>query len=375
MFLIDKSSNNILRLNEKTFSELGYREREHLQEWIAKNPECFGEPLLIIQKEFDGFADTSERLDLLALDKQGSLVLIENKLDDSGRDVTWQSLKYASYCSSLGRSAILEIYQSYLNRYEAGAIAEQKLTDFFDGVDVTEIAFNQPLTQRIILVAARFRKEVTSTVLWLMGFKIRVQCFKTSVFTLEDQSFLNFEQIIPTKDAEDYMIGMAEKVSKEAEERKEVQHRHVVRMKFWKLLLEAMNRKSPLFQSISPGKNNWLSKGSGISRVAYNFVFTQTYARVELYIDKEEAAFNTALFDGLITQREVIEAEIGRALVWERADENRFCRIKNEKSVAGYDEANWPEMIDFLTTQMIKLEAVMKPRLEQIARSIPAIGL
>jgi len=42
---------------------------------------------LVIQKEFDGFNETNERLDLLALDKQGNIVVIENKLDDSGKDV------------------------------------------------------------------------------------------------------------------------------------------------------------------------------------------------------------------------------------------------------------------------------------------------
>ena len=104
MFTIDKSTNRIEKITEKTFSELGFKEREHLQEWIANNPSSLGdkeEQLLIIQKEFDGFDDTRERLDLLAIDRQGNLVIIENKLDDSGRDVTWQALKYASYCSSL----------------------------------------------------------------------------------------------------------------------------------------------------------------------------------------------------------------------------------------------------------------------------------
>jgi hypothetical protein len=75
-----------------------------------------GEELLIIQKEFDGFQDTNERLDLLALDKQGCLVVIENKLDDTGRDVTWQALKYASYCSTLSKEQIRAIYQSYLDK-------------------------------------------------------------------------------------------------------------------------------------------------------------------------------------------------------------------------------------------------------------------
>jgi len=101
MYQINPTSNAIVQLVPKSFSELGFTERGHLQEWIAKMPESLGEELLIIQKEFDGFDETRERLDLLALDKQGSLVVIENKLDDSGRDVVWQALKYASYCSSL----------------------------------------------------------------------------------------------------------------------------------------------------------------------------------------------------------------------------------------------------------------------------------
>ncbi len=93
MFQINRADNRLTKIEEKTFSELQFREREHLQEWLARMPEALGEELLIIQKEFDGFDDTRERLDLLALDKSGQLVVIENKLDDTGRDVVWQALK------------------------------------------------------------------------------------------------------------------------------------------------------------------------------------------------------------------------------------------------------------------------------------------
>src|SRR5262249_26019041 len=116
MFKIDKAANSIVPLTLRKFGELGFRERHNLQEWIAKEPSCLGEELLIIQKEFSGFSDTHERLDLLAVDKQGSLVLIENKLDDTGRDVTWQALKYASYCSGLSKEHIRSIYQDYLDK-------------------------------------------------------------------------------------------------------------------------------------------------------------------------------------------------------------------------------------------------------------------
>jgi len=113
-FRINRESNSIEQLTERKFGELGFNERYDLQEWIAydlqewiaKEPSCLGEDLLIIQKEFAGFSDTHERLDLLAIDKEGKLVLIENKLDDSGSDVTWQALKYASYCSKLTKEDV-----------------------------------------------------------------------------------------------------------------------------------------------------------------------------------------------------------------------------------------------------------------------------
>lgn len=77
---------------------------------------------MIIAKEFDGFSETLERLDLLAFDKQGNLVIIENKLDDAGRNVTWQALKYVSYCASLDAGQMRSIYQRYLKKYKVGEI-------------------------------------------------------------------------------------------------------------------------------------------------------------------------------------------------------------------------------------------------------------
>ena len=121
MFHGDVPGNRLVRLEERRFAALNLREREHLQDWLVRMPDALGEELPIIQKEFDGFADTRERLDVLALDKEGRLVVVENKLDDSGRDFVWQALKYVAYCSSLKKAEIVEIYQSYLNRWSDGA--------------------------------------------------------------------------------------------------------------------------------------------------------------------------------------------------------------------------------------------------------------
>lgn len=252
MYKINKRSNSIEKVDKKTFSELGFKERQNLQEWIAKEPTCLGEELLIIQKEFDGFDDTRERLDLLALDKNGSLVIIENKLDDTGRDVVWQAIKYASYCSSLTKEQIVEIYQDYLDRKESGGDAKDKIIDFFDEIDYDEIVLNEK-DQRIIFIAANFRKEITSAALWLLNHNISLQCFKVTPYGFGEELFLNIDQIIPTKESEEYMIKMAKKEQEQKSSDQKLQNGHIIRFEFWKKLLEAMNKSgSVLFANISP---------------------------------------------------------------------------------------------------------------------------
>jgi hypothetical protein len=324
--------------------------------------------LLIIQKEFAGFSDTQERLDLLALDRQGSLVIIENKLDDTGRDVTWQALKYASYCAALSKNEIIRIFQDLLDREEPGTKAVERLCDFFETPDVEELALNSGVTQRIILVAARFRKEVTSTVLWLSNFRLRIQCFKVTPYSMGDDLYMNVEQIIPTREAEEFMIGLADKARDEVEGVETEQRRHTVRRRFWTQLLRVMNTKSQLYGNISPGAQHWISAGTGTRDVKLNFAATQWYGRAELYIDRGDKDENEAIFDALFADREIIEHEFGGQLEWERLDDKRACRIKAETPGDVFDPERWPEMTDFMTDAMVRMERALKPRLSQVAR-------
>ena len=96
LFRIKPGSRESERIKEVEFAQLGLRERRDIQEWIAANPGILGEDLLIIGKEFSGFDLTNERPDLLAVDSSGKLVVIELKRDDTGGNVHWQAIKYAS---------------------------------------------------------------------------------------------------------------------------------------------------------------------------------------------------------------------------------------------------------------------------------------
>ena len=371
MYKINTSTNTIEKLSKQTFTELGFKERQNLQEWIDKEPTCLGEDLLIIQKEFDGFDDTKERLDLLAIDKNGGLVIIENKLDDTGRDVVWQAIKYASYCSSLTKEQIVEIYQNYLDKKSISKLnATEKIVEFFNDKDFEDIRLNER-DQRIIFIAANFRKEITSAVMWLINHRINVQCYKTTPYKFGDEIFLSIEQIIPTKEAEEYMIKMATKEQEEHSSIKSQQTRHVLRLEFWKRLLEAMsNSGTNLFSGITPTDNHWIQAGSGMRSCPYIFVFSRKFGRVELYIDRGERNENNYIFDELLKNKTTIESNFGDELTWERLEERRACRIKYEKPFDGYNKDSWDEMISFLISTMVKFENTMKPFIAELNKKL-----
>ncbi len=371
MYLINKAGNHISKIPQKTFSDLGFKEKEHLQEWLADNPEALGEELLIIQKEFSGFSDTKERLDLLALDKQGNLVVIENKLDDTGKDVTWQVLKYASYCSTLSKKEIKDIYQDYLDKQSNNGSAEDNLADFFNETEYDELQINKGQTQRIIMVAGNFRKEVTSTVLWLMNYKLRIQCFKVTPYALDEQLFLDIEQIIPMKDTEEYVISMADKTQEDISSQEELKSRHHLRIEFWKLLLKEFNSKSGLFQNINPTKDHWISAGGGISGVGFNFAVSKSYARTEVYIARAIAEENKFIYDQLHKIKDEVEEVFGGKLQWERLDKKKACRIKNElQEVSFYEKDDWDKMIAFMVESMVRMERAFKSVLADVNQKL-----
>ncbi len=376
MYQIDKKMNRIIRLQEKKFTDLKFNERGHLQEWLANEPMALGEELLIVQKEFDGFDDTRERLDLLALDKDGNLVIIENKLDDSGRDVVWQALKYASYCSTLKKEQIVEVYQKYLDKYFHGRDAQTLICEFLGEPDIGEVVINGGNQQRLMFVAAHFRKEVTSTVLWLLSHSIRLQCFKVTPYAMGESLLLNLEQIIPTPEAAEYMIGISQKEAEVKTTEKEAKDRHRIRQEFWSKALEALrSSKTDLFNNISPSKDHWISAGSGVSNCPYNLIFGHNIIRVELQITLGTKVDNKYIFDQLFAEKDKIEGTFGHKLSWDRLDDRISSYVRYGLAVDGDNREDWPEMIAWLITHIIKMEAAFKKPLAEAAQAFKKAGI
>lgn len=325
MYILDQKSKTLIKAEKCTFKSLNLKERQDLQEWIAKEPSSLGEDLLIIQKEFDGFADTRERLDLLAIDKKGNLVVIENKLDDSGRDVTWQAIKYASYCSSLSKQDVINIFQKYLG---TSGSAVDTLSEFFDNRDIEDIEINKGNSQRIILVAANFHKEVTSSVLWLQNFNLRIKCFKVTPYKYGDQVMVEFDQIIPIEDTEEFQIKIANKEQEESVESESTQIRYRNRHKFWSEFIEYSKTINGLYAASTAVTDNWMGKSvRTMSGGSINVIINKDNCRVELYINSGEQARNKEIFDKLAAHKSNIDAQIN-GLEWQRMDDKVTCRVR-----------------------------------------------
>lgn len=330
MYRINRQENNITQLEEKSFAELHFREREHLQEWIAKNPQVLGEndDLLIIQKEFSGFNDTNERLDLLAIDKERRLVIIENKLDDTGRDVVWQALKYTSYCSTLSTSQIIKIYQDYLDQTSSGEDAKTNILDFLSLEEDAELLLNRS-DQRMIFVANNFRKEVTSTVLWLLNHDIQIQCFKAKPYLLGDEVLLQIEQIIPLPETQEFMIDAKEKQKEDAVKSRAVADSEAYLVQFWnELKTELKHRNLNYFDNVkskplySFGTWKWEGK--------FCVVFGRHTIRVELYFSNDA---DKTLFDAMKEYQAELDAKFEHPLGWQRLDDKKASRIKYEMPI------------------------------------------
>jgi len=208
MYKVDLQNKKLIEIPITAFSTLNLKERFDIQEWISGTPKILGEELLIIAKEL--ILLSGKRLDLLAIDKQGALVVIELKRDDSGSDVEWQAIKYASYCSSFTQGDLFKTYAEYLSSNDDDA--QVKIEEFID-TELEEL--NQK--QRIILVSKEFNSEVISAVLWLRDFEVDITCVRLTPH-LDDNGnlFINSDIIIPLPEAKDYI---QKKESKQKEQR------------------------------------------------------------------------------------------------------------------------------------------------------------
>lgn len=208
MYKFNIQENILEKIKRTSFKENKIMERDNIQEWIRKEPSILGEELIIIAHEYDKF-EVNERLDLLAIDKEGNLAVIEVKRDNTGGSVDFQSLKYCSYCSTLTPNEIVEIYEEYLKKFNINENAIENIINFLevDSEDILNSILNT--SQRIIITGAEIDKRILSSAAWLSKNNIDIKCITIEPYLTDDKKeiLIDINQIIPVYDINDYFIN------------------------------------------------------------------------------------------------------------------------------------------------------------------------
>ncbi len=212
MPLFEVSESGLRPQSVATFKELGMYERVDLQPLLRDDISALDDDLLVIGEEYGNWEDARRRIDLLAIDRTGHLVVIELKRTDDGGHMELQALRYAAMISSLDFADVVEAYTRHCARLRPGddIDARAELTNFLDQADDEEPVISSDV--RIVLVSADFGREITTTVLWLNRFDgMDIRCVRLVPYKIDNRLLLDIQQVLPLPEATDYQVRLRRK--------------------------------------------------------------------------------------------------------------------------------------------------------------------
>lgn len=362
MPLYEINSERIAALQKTTFEEVRIRERDDLQRLLRHQIEIVVPDGYVLAEEFADWDDSARRIDLLVMDKDANLVIVELKRTSDGGHMELQSLRYAAMISQMTWHQAAEAHRQFLQRIGIQEDPASRMLDFLGWSEPNEEQFAQEV--RIVLAAADFSKEITTTVLWLNERALDVRCVRLVPYKYDDRTFLDIQQVIPLPEAEEYQIKVREKATHERIARLEHGSKAERNLRFWTQLLEKANAVSPLHAGVAPTKENWVAADAKGIRLGY--VTSYDTARVELYLFRASKEENKAIFDDLYSHKAEVEATFGGPLEWRRLDDKNASRVYVEiPGGSPNDESTWDTLHAALIDGMQRFEAALRPYVDK----------
>lgn len=171
MLKIDRINRSFSLLDTPTLADVSITERYDLQEFISNSPDAFfkelGLEVFLVGKEIEPSKNVQDRIDLLAVDKEGHCVIVELKRGNHKLHML-QAISYAGMISQWSSDDFLQLLDE---------VKQEELADFLE-VDVDEI--NR--TQRIVLIAEAFDYALLIGAEWLSdNYGVDVMCCRISM--------------------------------------------------------------------------------------------------------------------------------------------------------------------------------------------------
>ena len=109
----------IWRLKDNSPIELSRKRLDfenRLESWLEMDISLLSEDLMVIGRQVP--TDYNTTIDLLAIDKEGKLVIIELKRDKTPREITSQVIEYAFWAKDLTNEDIERISEKYFSKHD-----------------------------------------------------------------------------------------------------------------------------------------------------------------------------------------------------------------------------------------------------------------
>ena len=171
MLRIDRDKQSFSVLDTPTLADVSITERYDLQEFIWNSPEEFfkeiGQDLFLVGKEVPPSENVQDRIDLLAVDKEGSCVVIELKRGNHKLHM----LQAISYAGMIAQWEADDVFQ---------LLDEERQEALLDFLEVDRDDVNRQ--QRIILLAEGYDYALLIGVEWLNEhYGVDITCCRISV--------------------------------------------------------------------------------------------------------------------------------------------------------------------------------------------------
>lgn len=311
---------SIGRLESVPLREVWKHEEADFSAWLSENIDILSEAIGIELNETRREQKVgSYRVDLIAEDGRGDLVVIENQLESTNHD-------------HLG-----------------------KLLTYFTGLDA----------KTAIWITSQPRAEHTKAVQWL------------NESTPDDVSFylvkLDAVKIGTSVPAPSLtvVVGPSSESKEFGRQKREIVKEDATRFRFWEGLLAYAQKKGlTTHVHVTANERNALDASVGcVSGLHYRYIVREGIKPgVDLYLktpDKESD--KRRLYDPIVAKREAIEERFGEPLIWMRINGKKHSCIRYLISeILTNDESQWPNIYTKLVDAMGRLSTALDAHIKNL---------
>ena len=203
------SGDEISHLSYGRLADLKKGERKDFLKLMRENIKVISDDFLLISDDSDKW-NKSEKIDLLAIDKDKNLVVVEVLEAGEDEEQDLNVIRYGTLVSKMSFAKLVSVYQEHISRVKSGTDAKKAILDHWD-TTASSVKDSDSLNLRIFLVSREFSEGTIATVEWFQNGSLDVRCIEVASFEFTDRSIVDIVQIVPALDPAEVAKNLSKK--------------------------------------------------------------------------------------------------------------------------------------------------------------------